>query len=218
MVLAGGTPSRKLDLDAFVRQASAYEEWEPGWDKLARLRIELGQTHAFPVKRVSELMSWVRSRRLRPDRRRRVRPPRRPGDARAEAGDAVEYYAERFRAIFREAGAGVEKAGDQVADAAEKLSDWLRAVAAMTRSARAEAAAARDAAAGDRDAVAAGHRRADDRRERAVARRRSACAARAPSGGRRGARTATVTRGLGRAHRARRRAARAPARPRRRRA
>ena len=61
MVLAGGTSSRKLDLDAFVRQASAYEEWEPGWDKLARVRIELGQTHAFPVKRVSELMKWVRS-------------------------------------------------------------------------------------------------------------------------------------------------------------
>jgi len=61
MVIAGGASSRKLDLDAFVRQASAYEEWEPGWDKLARVRIELGQTHAFPVKRVSELMKWVRS-------------------------------------------------------------------------------------------------------------------------------------------------------------
>src|ERR687889_967474 len=62
MVLAGGTASRKNDLDAFVRQASAYEEWEPGWDKLARVRFELGQTHAFPVKRVSEIMRWVRSR------------------------------------------------------------------------------------------------------------------------------------------------------------
>ena len=61
MVIAGGTASRKLDLDAFIRQAAAYEEWEPGWDKLARVRIELGQTHAFPVKRVSELMKWVRS-------------------------------------------------------------------------------------------------------------------------------------------------------------
>ena len=49
-----------------------------------------------------------------------------PIDARAEAGDAVEFYAERFRAIFREAGAGVEKAGEKVADAADKLSDWLR--------------------------------------------------------------------------------------------
>jgi hypothetical protein len=49
-----------------------------------------------------------------------------PVDARAEAGDAVDYYAERFRAIFREAGAGVEKAGDRVAGAADRVSDWLR--------------------------------------------------------------------------------------------
>jgi Zn-dependent protease with chaperone function len=127
MVLAGGTTSRKLDLDAFVRQAAAYEEWEPGWDKLARMRIEVGQTHAFPVKRVAELMRWVRGGDY--DRIVSGQYSRRgdPVDARAEAGDAVDYYAERFRAIFRDAGVGVEKAGDRVADAADKLSDWLRA-------------------------------------------------------------------------------------------
>ncbi len=127
MVLAGGTASRRLDLDAFVRQASAYEEWEPGWDKLARVRIELGQTHAFPVKRVSELMRWVRGGDY--DRIMDGAYIRRgdPVSPRAEAGDAVEFYAERFRSIFRVAGAGVEKAGDRVAGAAEKLSDWLRA-------------------------------------------------------------------------------------------
>ena len=127
MVLAGGTASRKLDLDAFIRQAAAYEEWEPGWDKLARVRIELGQTHAFPVKRVSELMKWVRSgdydRIVSGEYVRRGEE----ADARAESGDAVEFYAERFRAIFREAGAGVEKAGDRIGEAAEKVSDWLRA-------------------------------------------------------------------------------------------
>jgi Zn-dependent protease with chaperone function len=126
MVLAGGTSSRQLDLDAFVRQAAAYEEWEPGWDKLARMRIEVGQTHAFPVKRVAELMRWVRGGDY--DRIVGGQFARRgdPVDARAEAGDAVEFYAERFRVIFREAGAGVEKAGDKVADAAERVSDWLR--------------------------------------------------------------------------------------------
>jgi Zn-dependent protease with chaperone function len=126
MVLAGGTASRKLDLDAFIRQAAAYEEWEPGWDKLARVRIELGQTHAFPVKRVSELMKWVRSGEY--DRIVAGQFVKRgdPIDARAEAGDAVEFYAERFRAIFREAGAGVEKAGETIGAAAERLSDWLR--------------------------------------------------------------------------------------------
>ena len=126
MVLAGGTASHKLDLDAFMRQAAAYEEWEPGWDKLARMRIEVGQTHAFPVKRAAELMRWVRSGDY--DRIVSGQYAKRgdPVDARAEAGDAVDYYAERFRAIFREAGAGVEKAGDRVADAADRVSDWLR--------------------------------------------------------------------------------------------
>jgi hypothetical protein len=126
MVLAGGTTSRKLDLDAFVRQAAAYEEWEPGWDKLARVRIELGQTHAFPVKRVSELMKWVRSGDY--DRIVSGQYARRgdPVDARAEAGDAVEFYADRFRAIFRDAGASVEKAGETLGQAAERLGDWLR--------------------------------------------------------------------------------------------
>ena len=126
MVLAGGMPARKLDLDAFIRQAAAYEEWEPGWDKLARVRIELGQTHAFPVKRVSELMKWVRAGDY--DRVMSGEYIRRgdPLDVRGEAGDAVEFYADRFRAIFREAGVGVTKAGEQVGAAAEKLADWLR--------------------------------------------------------------------------------------------
>ena len=127
MVLAGGAASRKLNLDAFVRQAAEYEEWEPGWDKLNRMRIELFQTHAYPVKRVNELMKWVRAgeydRIVNGDFRRRGEP----ADARAEAGDAAEFYAERFRVIFREAGAGVAGAGDRMADAAERLSDWLRA-------------------------------------------------------------------------------------------
>jgi Zn-dependent protease with chaperone function len=127
LVIAGGTASRKLDLDAFIRQAAAYEEWEPGWDKLARVRIELGQTHAFPVKRVSELMKWVRSgdydRIVSGEYAKRGDPV----DARAEAGDAVDFYAERFRAIFRDAGAGVEKAGETLGQAAEKLGEWLRA-------------------------------------------------------------------------------------------
>ena len=126
MVLAGGAASRKLNLDAFLKQAAEYEEWEPGWDKLSRLRIEIAQTHAFPVRRVSELMKWVRSGEY--DRVMNGEYPKRsdPVDPRAEAGDAVDHYAERFRELFREASAGVASAGDKVAGAAEKLSDWLR--------------------------------------------------------------------------------------------
>jgi Zn-dependent protease with chaperone function len=126
MVLAGGAASRQLNLDAFLKQANEYEEWAPGFDKLTRLRVELAQTHAFPVRRVSELMKWVRSgdyeRILRGEYVRRGDPV----DARSEAGDAVEHYAERFRVLFRDAGAGVATAGDKVADAAERMGDWLR--------------------------------------------------------------------------------------------
>src|SRR4051794_7602798 len=126
MVIAGGAASRKLSLDAFVRQAQEYEEWEPGWDKLNRFRIELFQTHAFPVRRVSEIMKWVRSgdydRIMSGDYRRR-------GDAnqpRQEAGDAAEFYSERFRSIFREFGEGMNKTGEKVSDAADRLAEWLR--------------------------------------------------------------------------------------------
>jgi Zn-dependent protease with chaperone function len=126
MVMAGGAASRKLNLDAFLKQAAEYEEWEPGWDKFSRLRIELSQTHAFPVRRVSELMKWVRSgdyeRVMRGEYIRRTDPV----DPRAEAGDAVDHYAERFRELFKEAGAGVANAGDMVAGAAERVGDWLR--------------------------------------------------------------------------------------------
>jgi Zn-dependent protease with chaperone function len=126
MVLAAGMPSKKLNLDAFVKQGIEYEEWEPGFDKLSRLRIELGQTHAFPVKRVHEVMRWVRSGEY--DRVVSGEYPRRgePVNARHEAGEAFDFYSERFKTIFREAGAGVTQAGEKVADAAERVADWLK--------------------------------------------------------------------------------------------
>src|SRR5215211_7366064 len=61
MVLAGGVSARKLDLDAFIRQANDYEEWSSGWDKLNRLRAQLSLTHSYPVRRVKEITGWVQS-------------------------------------------------------------------------------------------------------------------------------------------------------------
>jgi Zn-dependent protease with chaperone function len=118
MVIAGGMPSRKLDLDAFMRQAAAYEEWEPGWDKLARVRIEVGQTHAFPVKRASEVMKWVRSGgydRIVGGEYIRIgdEPP-----LREEGDSAAAHYGERVKGAFEKAGTSVSEVGDQ-------LSDWL---------------------------------------------------------------------------------------------
>jgi Zn-dependent protease with chaperone function len=124
MVLAGGAASRKLNLDAFIRQAGEYEEWSSGWDKLNRLRTELLLTHSYPVRRVKEVTAWVRSGDY--DRIVAGEYPTRDqaADARKEAGEAVEFYKERFRKIFNEFGG--ERAQEKVADAAGKLGDWLK--------------------------------------------------------------------------------------------
>ncbi len=126
MVMAGGTASSRLSLDAFVAQAAEYEDWEPGWDKFSRFQIELQQTHPFPVRRVSEILKWVRSgeydRIMSGEFRKRTDRV----DPREESAAASEFYAERFRGIFREFGEGVTKAGDKAADAADKLATWLR--------------------------------------------------------------------------------------------
>jgi len=126
MVLAGGAASRKLNLDAFIRQGQEYRDWESGWDRLSRFQAQLGQTHPFPVHRVHELMTWVQSGEY--DRIMGGEYPRRDqrADARAEASDAVEFYTERFRRIFREASDGLDRAGERVGEAAERLSDWIR--------------------------------------------------------------------------------------------
>ena len=65
-----------------------------------------------------------------------VRRGQEPG-ARQEASDAVEFYAERFRKGFKEAGDSIagagqslagatEKAGGALAEASERFAEWLR--------------------------------------------------------------------------------------------
>ena len=132
MVLAGGTSARKLDLDAFIRQAGEYEEWDSGWDKLNRMTNELSLTHSYPVRRVKEIMAWVQSGEY--DRIAAGEYPTRDqqADARKEAGAAVEFYKQRFAKLIRDTGASekfsgaANKAGDTVADAADKLAEWIR--------------------------------------------------------------------------------------------
>jgi uncharacterized protein YoaH (UPF0181 family) len=71
------------------------------------------------VQRVHELMAWVRSGDY--DRVVAGEYPRRgePSSPRAEAGDAVAHYAERFKETFSDLGDSIGEAGQQVAD-------WLR--------------------------------------------------------------------------------------------
>ncbi|HZV75205.1 MAG TPA: M48 family metallopeptidase [Conexibacter sp.] len=119
MSLAGGAMVDQLDLDAFMRQAMEYADEGTGFERLTRLLIDLGVTHPLPVRRMRELMAWVRGGDY--DRIIDGDYPRRgePAAARAEGGEAVGFYAERFRRAFREAGDAVGAMGDQ-------LAGWLR--------------------------------------------------------------------------------------------
>ncbi len=60
MSITSGLKGEKLNLDAYLVQAGDYREGGKGVDRLQRLWLELGVTHALPVKRVHEVMEWVR--------------------------------------------------------------------------------------------------------------------------------------------------------------
>ena len=126
MVLAAGLPGDRLDLDAFMAQAMEYESWDDSQDRVRRFFLEIGATHASSVRRVSEVLAWVRSGEY--DRIVRGEYRRRGDDAgiRQEAGDAVQFYVERFRALFQELGDNVTTLGSQVGDASQQIADWLR--------------------------------------------------------------------------------------------
>lgn len=119
MTLAAGAQAEALDLDAFLAQAAEYEDWDSPFDRARRFFVEVGVTHAFPVRRVSELMRWVRSGEWERIVGGEYATRDQPVDARQEAGDAVAFYADRFRGFFQDAGESVQAAGEQ-------LADWLR--------------------------------------------------------------------------------------------
>ena len=116
LVLASGLPSKQLDVNAFLRQAQDYHEWDSAWDRLSRTLSELNLTHSHPVRRVAELMSWVRSgdydRIVNGSYRRRDEHT----DVATEAGEAYRHYRKRFQRIFEEAGEGLGKVPERVAD------------------------------------------------------------------------------------------------------
>ena len=119
MGLAAGTPARELNVDAFMRQGQEYTDGGTGVERLSRLFVDLNVTHALAVKRIKELMDWVRSGEY--DRivggdyltRDQTFTPR------TEAGDAASHYGEKFGDLFKDA-------GDSLNDVGHKLNDWLR--------------------------------------------------------------------------------------------
>jgi Zn-dependent protease with chaperone function len=118
MVLSAGAAAEHLNLDAFIRQGMDYEESGTGVERLSRLFQDLQVTHPLPVKRVRELLEWVRNGDY--DRivggeymRRGEEPP-----LRDESDAAAAHYADRVRGAF-------EKAGTSIGEVGEQLSDWL---------------------------------------------------------------------------------------------
>jgi Zn-dependent protease with chaperone function len=126
MVTAGAMPAERLNLDAFMAQAMEYENWDDPSDRVRRFFNEIGQTHTYAVRRVSEVMRWVQGGEYDRIVRGEYRTRDQQSDVREEAGDAMQFYAERFRSFFREAGDNVTSLGSQVGDMSQQVADWIR--------------------------------------------------------------------------------------------
>jgi Zn-dependent protease with chaperone function len=117
MVISAGEAAEDLNLDAFIAQAMDYEEGK-GVEKLTRLMQDLRVTHPMPVRRVRQLLEWVRAgdydRIVDGDYIRRGHEP----PLRDEADAAQEHYAKRVSDAFQQAGSSINEVGQQ-------LGDWL---------------------------------------------------------------------------------------------
>jgi Zn-dependent protease with chaperone function len=119
MVIAAGAEADNLDLDVFMKQGQDYREKASRFDRFSRLLSDLNLTHPMSVQRVHELMEWVHSGAYDRIVGGAYVSRSEPQSPRAEAGDAVEHYAERFRETFKEL-------GDSIEDGGKQLSEWLR--------------------------------------------------------------------------------------------
>jgi Zn-dependent protease with chaperone function len=118
MTIAAGEAADELNLDAFIAQAMDYDEGGAGLERLTRLIQDLRLTHPMPVRRVNQLLDWVRSGEY--DRiiggdyvRRGEEPP-----LREEAEAAQQHYSQRVSEAFNQAGSSINEVGQQ-------LGDWL---------------------------------------------------------------------------------------------
>jgi Zn-dependent protease with chaperone function len=119
MVIAAGAEAANLDLDVFMRQGQDYREKASPFDRFSRLLSDLNLSHPMSVQRVHELTEWVKGGDYDRIVAGSYLSRDEPLSPRAEAGDAVAHYAERFRDSFKELGDSIEDAGKQV-------SEWLR--------------------------------------------------------------------------------------------
>ncbi|MCW2989781.1 MAG: peptidase Ste24p [Solirubrobacterales bacterium] len=119
MVISAGEAADQLNLDAFIAQAMDYDEGGTGLDRLTRQLQDLRLTHPMPVRRVRELLAWVRGgdydRILGGDYIRRGHEP----PLREEADAAQDHYG-------RKVGDAFAAAGSSIADVGQQLGDWLK--------------------------------------------------------------------------------------------
>ncbi len=118
MKLAGGGVEG-LNLEAFLQQASRYEDWQDPLDRGLRFFSEIDGSHPFAVRRVSELLRWVQSgeydRICGGDYLRCGQEPA----ASVEFERAVAFYADHFSHLVGDAGLGLQQM-------AQGLGDWLQ--------------------------------------------------------------------------------------------
>jgi hypothetical protein len=118
MRLAGGAVPG-MSLDAFLLQATEYDDEDDIFSRHTRFWAEMNQSHPIAVRRVKELTEWVRSGEY--DRIRDGNYPRRGHEPppSAEFTAAVAHYGERFsRFLDRTAG--------NVQDLGKQLGGWLK--------------------------------------------------------------------------------------------
>lgn len=118
MRMAGGALAG-MDLDAFVQQATEYEEESDLFARWNRAWMEISLRHPFAVRRVKELVGWVAAGDF--DRIRSgsyVRKGQEPPTSK-EFADAVRHYRDRFMAMLDRTTGGVQRLVSQ-------LEDWLR--------------------------------------------------------------------------------------------
>ncbi len=118
MNLAGGGV-KELDLDAFLQQASEFNDSDDVLTLPGRWMNEVWRTHPYTVKRVGELMRWVREGefdRIRAGSyiRRGQEPP--PSE---HVKAATEHYRKRFTEVLNRVAGGVQRIADQFAE-------WVR--------------------------------------------------------------------------------------------
>lgn len=119
MKMAGGNRTDQMELGEFIRQAEEYNQSETMMDSFYKLLNLMGQTHPFPVIRVVELLSWVRSGEY--DAIMRGFYAKEKTELADDWKKAGQNYAKDFQSSFRPVGETLENAAQKAMEIFEQL-------------------------------------------------------------------------------------------------